>query len=48
MKLETALKLVEEEYERAKQLEFVHNPLAYALYKTWKVVDEKWGGDNAE
>ena len=39
MKLATAIKLLEAEYERAKQLEFVYNPLAYALYQVWKIAD---------
>ena len=45
MRLQTAIKLLETEYEKAKKLEWVHNPLAYALYKVWKIVDEKGGGE---
>ena len=41
MTLQKALKLVEAEYERAKKLEWVHNPLAYALYKVWRMADGK-------
>lgn len=44
MRLETALKHVKEEYEKAKQLDFIYNPLAYALYKVWKEADEKGAG----
>ena len=36
MTLEKAIKMLEEEYERANRLEFVRNPLAYALYRVWK------------
>lgn len=39
MTLQKALKLVETEYERAKKLEWVHNPLAYALFKVWRMAD---------
>lgn len=31
--------MLDEEYERAKRLEYVHNPLAYALYHVWKTAD---------
>ena len=37
--LEKAIKLLKVQYEVAKKLEWVHNPLAYALYQTWKEVD---------
>ena len=47
MTLQKAIKLVEEEYEKAKKLEFVHNPIAYALYKVWKMADDKRRYDNA-
>ena len=40
MRLETAIKFLKAEYEKAKLLKFVHNPLAYALYHTWRQVDE--------
>lgn len=36
MTLKKAIRLLEAEYETAKKLEWVHNPLAYALYKVWK------------
>ena len=41
MTLEKAIKLLEREYERAKNLDFVRNPLAYALYHVWKVADHE-------
>ena len=41
MTLEKAIKLLETEYERAKKLEWVQNPLAWALYQVWKKVDER-------
>ena len=34
-----ATKLLDAEYERAKRLEYVNNPLAYALYQVWKKAD---------
>lgn len=39
MTLEESKKLLDEEYERAKRLEYVINPLAYALYQVWKKAD---------
>ena len=41
MTFEKAKKLLEEEYERAKKLEWVHDPLAYALYQVWKKADTR-------
>lgn len=41
MTLEKAKQLLDEEYERAKRLEWVHNPLAYAIYQVWKKADAK-------
>ena len=31
--------ILRKEYERAKRLEFVHKPLAYALHKVWRMAD---------
>lgn len=39
MTIDTAIKLLKAEYEKAKLLKFVNNPTAYALYQTWKRVD---------
>lgn len=36
MTLEKAKNMIEEEYERAKNLEWIERPLAYALYHTWR------------
>ena len=41
MHIEKAIRLLEEEYEKAKRLEWVINPLAYALYRVWKIVDKE-------
>lgn len=41
MTLTKAIKLVEREYERARKLEYIRNPLAYALYKVWKEADRQ-------
>lgn len=41
MNLERAIKLLEGEYERAKKLEWIRNPVAYALHKVWRMADEK-------
>ena len=44
MTLRKAIKMLEAEYERAQKLDFVRNPLAYALYRVWREAD----GDPAE
>ncbi len=41
MTLAEAIKLLETEYERAKKLDYIKNPLAYALYQVWKIADKK-------
>ena len=46
MTLQKALKLVEKEYEKAKGLEFVHKPLAYALYRVWRMVEGERDGQS--
>lgn len=39
MTLNRATKLLDKEYEKAKTLEYVHNPLAYALFNVWRKAD---------
>ena len=39
MTLQTALLLIQDEYEKACKLDFVRNPLAYALYNVWQLAD---------
>lgn len=39
MTLQKAIKLLEAEYERAKNLKYIHNPLAHALYRVWRMAD---------
>lgn len=41
MTLEETIKLLESEYERAKHLDFVINPITYALYKVWRMADRR-------
>jgi hypothetical protein len=41
MRLEDAIELVKAEYEKATDSNYVHNPLAYALYQTWKFADRQ-------
>lgn len=41
MTLDQVKELLDEEYERAKNLDYVINPLAYALYQVWKKVDKE-------
>ena len=37
--LRKTVELLHNEYERAKQLDFVRDPLAYAVYQVWRAVD---------
>ena len=39
MTLEQAIELLRKEYERAKNMEYVKKPLAWALFQVWKQVD---------
>lgn len=41
MTIERAIESLKIEYEKAKRLAYVRNPLAYALYQAWKVADRK-------
>lgn len=43
MTLEKAIELVKQEYEKAKTKKYVIDPLAYALYAVWKMVDKQGG-----
>ena len=40
-RIEKVVKLIESEYERALKLEYIRNPLAYALYQVWKKIEGK-------
>ena len=41
MTLESAVKELEKEYEKARLSKWINNPLAYALYQVWKKADKK-------
>lgn len=41
MTLQKAIEFLEKEYEKAKTLEHIHEPLPYALYKTWRYFDSR-------
>ena len=43
MTLVKAINLLKTEYERACKLDYVRNPLAYALHKVWRVADQDGG-----
>ena len=43
MDLQKAIKLLGAEYEKATRLEYVYNPIAYALYQVWKIADGEGG-----
>lgn len=40
-KLLKAIKVLMKQYEQSKQAEYVHDPVAHALYHTWKQMDER-------
>lgn len=40
MTIEKAIKLLIDEYTKAKQNDYVRDPVAYALYQVWKKADE--------
>lgn len=37
--LQAVVKRLEKEYSKAKSLKYVHDPLAFALYRVWRKVD---------
>lgn len=39
MPIERAIKLLEEEYEHAKGIDWIRNPVAWALHKVWEIAD---------
>lgn len=39
--LEKAVRILEKEYEQAKKNPYIRNPIANALYHTWKQLDER-------
>lgn len=41
MQIDKAIELLQAEYERAKTLEYVRDPVAWALYQVWKKADER-------
>ena len=41
MTLKEAIKMLETEYERAKKLEYVYDPLAFALHRVWRKADRE-------
>lgn len=43
MTLEKAIERLKAEYEMAENNEWIQNPLAYALYKVWKIADTQKG-----
>lgn len=36
-----AIEVLKEQYERAQKLDWVQNKMAWALYQTWKIFDER-------
>lgn len=48
MKIDTAIKKLQEEYERAKKLDFIRDPVAYALYRVWRQAEKTGRAGNAD
>lgn len=44
MTLEKAIELLRREYERAKNMDYVKKPLAWALFQVWKKADAEREG----
>ena len=42
MTITNAMEIMKKEYERAKKNPQITNPLGYACYKTWRVVDSNY------
>lgn len=40
IKLDNAIKYLQEQYDKALKIDYINNPLAWALYQTWKYVDK--------
>lgn len=45
MTFEQAIELLRKEYERAKNMEYVKKPLAWALFQVWKKADAERSGE---
>ena len=39
--LDKAIKVLKEQYEKVKKIGWIRNPIAYALYQTWKIFDKQ-------
>ena len=38
--IDKAIKVLKEQYEKAQNIDWVRNKIAYALYQTWKIFDK--------
>ena len=38
--IESAIKYLHKQYDKALKMDYIKNPLAWALYQTWKYVDK--------
>jgi hypothetical protein len=45
MTLEQAIELLRKEYGRAKNMDYVKKPLAWALFQVWKKADAERSGE---
>ena len=43
MTIEKAIRLLVAEYEKAKKMDRIRKPLAFALYQVWKKADREKG-----
>lgn len=38
--IESAIEYLHEQYDKALKMDYIKNPLAWALYQTWRYVDK--------
>ena len=41
--IESAIKYLHEQYDKALKMDYIKNPLAWAIYQTWRYVDKGKG-----
>lgn len=39
--IDKAITILKEQYEKAQKIDWIRNKIAYALYQTWKIFDER-------
>ena len=39
--IDKAITILKEQYEKTQKIDWIRNKIAYALYQTWKIFDER-------